>query len=179
MAERTATHLLLNRGLFLGLCLLLIYVQILPLETTPRRWTGPDMLVVMSVAWTLRRPEYAPAWLLAGVMLLGDFLFMRPPGLFSALTVILCEFMRRRSVLLRDTAFAIEWLSATGAIVALALGNRLIMTIFFIEQVPLGLTLIQMIMSILCYPLVVLFAWAFLGLRKAAPGDLNALGGRP
>jgi rod shape-determining protein MreD len=53
------------------------------------------------------------------------------------------------------------------------------MTIFFIEQVPLGLTLIQMIMSILCYPLVVLFAWAFLGLRKAAPGDLNALGGRP
>ncbi len=176
MAERSATHIWLLRSVFAGLCLMLIYLQILPLETVPRRWAGPDLLVVVVILWTLRRPQSAPLPIIAGVMLLADFLLLRPPGLFAALTVVTCEGLRRRAHALRDMPFALEWVTAAIAILALGIGNRVVLSIFLVDQASLGLTLIQLIMSMLSYPIVVLVAWAFLGLRKSSPHDLDRLG---
>ncbi|SEO19723.1 rod shape-determining protein MreD [Salinihabitans flavidus] len=166
------------RLVFVGVSLAVIFMQLLPLETTPRRWTGPDLLVVFSCAWVLRRPDYAPPLLIAAIMLLADFLFLRPPGLFAAVTVIACEALRRRVPNLRGMPFALEWLTATGAIVGIALGNRILLSVFLVDQVPLGLTLIQTIMSAAVYPLVVLVSWFLLGLRKLSARDVEGLGGR-
>ena len=73
MSENLTTRLWLMRAAFVALALLVIFWQLLPMETVPRRFTGPDMLLVMCVLWVLRRPDYAPPVAIAGVMLLADF----------------------------------------------------------------------------------------------------------
>jgi len=163
------------RLLFLGLGLFVVFLALLPLVTTPRRLAGPDFLVLLAVVWTIRRPEYAPALSLAALFLLADFLFLRPPGALTALMVIAGEFLRRRALYLRDATFMTDWLAAAGTIAGIALAYRLLLAIFLVEQVPLGLTLIQVIVTVAFYPLVVAVCRIAFGLRKATPGEIDAL----
>jgi rod shape-determining protein MreD len=47
-----------------------------------------------------------------------------------------------------------------------------------LPPVPLGLTLLQMVLTILAYPLAVAAAWGVFGISRPAPGEVNALGQR-
>jgi rod shape-determining protein MreD len=71
-----------------------------------------------------------------------------------------------------------EWLTVATAIAAVTLGGRFALTIVMMPQAPLGLTLVQMVLTILAYPLAVAFAWAAFGITRPAPGEVNALGQR-
>jgi rod shape-determining protein MreD len=57
---------------FLGLAL--IVLQLLPLQTIPQTWAGPDVMMCLVFAWSVRRPDYVPTLLIAAVILLEDFL---------------------------------------------------------------------------------------------------------
>jgi len=63
--------------------LLIIFFQILPLQTTPQNWSGPDVLLVFFAAIVTKRPEYTSSFLIALIFLIEDFFLMRPPGLMS------------------------------------------------------------------------------------------------
>lgn len=178
MSENLTTRLWLMRAAFIALSLLVIFWQLLPLETVPRRFTGPDMLLVMCVLWVLRRPDYAPPVVVAGVMLLADFVYLRPPGLMALTAYLVCENLRNRATSVRDMPFGIEWLTAAGGMTAIVLGNRLLEAVFLLEHASLGLTLIQLIMSVLAYPLVAILLFVFIGLRKINPSDPELLQGR-
>ena len=58
MAEFTASRLWLMRLAFVGLCVLLIYLHLLPLETTPRRWAGPDLIVALASGLNVKKPAH-------------------------------------------------------------------------------------------------------------------------
>lgn len=176
MNEAAGSRLWVMRLIFLVLSLVIIFFQLLPLETTPRRFTGPDMLVLLAYAWAIRRPEYVPALLVAITALLGDFLFQRPPGLMAALMVLSTGALKRRARNLRDQAFPVEWLTIAGMVVLVMLGNRLVLALMLVPQAPLGLTLIQAIMSVIFYPVVVLASHLVFGVRKITPGEANAMG---
>lgn len=178
MAEQGGAKFALMRSAFVAIALLTMYWQLLPLDTVPSTFAGPDLLLVLCAAWVIRRPEYAPIYLIAAVMLLADFLFLRPPGLFAAITVFACENLRRRSLTNPDMHFSVEWLTAAGAMTAIVLANRVFSAMFVIDQTSLGLTLIQLIMSIVAYPIVVGFCALFLGLRKVAPHQRDGQMGR-
>lgn len=178
MSENLTTRLWLMRGAFVALSLVVIFWQLLPMETVPRRFTGPDMMVVMCVLWVLRRPDYAPPLAIAGVMLLADFVFLRPPGLLALTTYLVCENLRARATSVRDMPFSVEWLTAAGGMTAIVLGNRLLEALFLLDHASLGLTLIQLIMSVLSYPLVAILLFVFVGLRKINPSDPELLQGR-
>jgi rod shape-determining protein MreD len=61
---------------------------------------------------------------------------------------------------------------------AISVANRLVLAILMVPQAPLGLTIIHVLMTLICYPVVVMLSqWVF-GVRKAAPGDLDRLGQR-
>ncbi|WP_375689360.1 rod shape-determining protein MreD [Pseudooceanicola sp. LIPI14-2-Ac024] len=172
------TKLWLMRAVFVLLGLAVILFSLMPLETTPRRWTGPDLLLVLACVWTLRRPDYAPALAIGLLMLLADLMFQRPPGLMAALVVLACEWLKGQARTMRDLPFLAEWAAAAGAMTAVIIGYRVILAIFLAPLPPLTLSLIQLVASILAYPLVVLFCIAFFGLKKRAPGAMDGLGGR-
>jgi len=178
MAEHTATRLLLMRLAFLGLGLVLVLFQLLPLQHVARQWAGPDLLIALALAWAFRRPDYVPALSIAALFLLADLLFQRPPGLLAALMVLGAENVKTRARNLHEQTFLVEWFSFAVLVVSITLIYRIVLTVLLTSQAPLGLSLIQAIMTIAIYPLVVLLSHLLLGMQKPNPGEINALGHR-
>lgn len=175
MADRTSSHLWLMRFIWLGACLVLIILHLLPLDTTPKVWAAPQLILALTFAWVLRRPDYVPPLMIACVFLLTDLLFQRPPGLWAALVLISSEALRARATRLRDLAFTAEWLHVAVTLVIITLSYRMVLTLLLIDQAPLGLSLIEMIMTLMAYPLVVITSQILFRVRKLAPGDVNAM----
>jgi rod shape-determining protein MreD len=177
MDERSLLRLWTMRAAFLALGVVIVSLHLLPYETTPRFWAPPDLLLAFSLAWTLRRPDFAPVLSVAAVMVLADLMFHRPPGLHALLVVIGVVLLRGRfGGSWSETGFATEWSAVASVIVAVALAERLMLAIFVVGQAPLGLTLIQMAATVAAYPLVVLVTEWGMGVRRPKP--LEAVGAR-
>lgn len=178
MNDLSLTKLWLMRASFVLLTLAILFFHLLPLDITPSRWAGPDLLLCFACAWSLRRPEYVPALSLALMFLLADFLLQRPPGLYAVLALLACENLKSRGRTLRDANFVAEWVTVGVMILILGFANRLILGLVLLDLPSLTLFLSEIAMTILFYPVVVAIAHYVMGIRKAAPGDLDALGQR-
>lgn len=166
------------RVLFVGLAVLLLFLRLLPVDSGTERWPGPDLLLCLICAWTMRRPDFLPVGLVAAVVVTEDLILMRPPGLWAALVVLAAEFIRSRVALTRELTFAVEWLLVAGIMVSLFLAYRVILAIAFVPQAGFGYAMVQVIWSILCYPAVVMVSRLALDLRKPAMGEVDAYGRR-
>jgi len=139
---------------------------------------GPDLLLCLTLAWVMRRPDYLPVWLIAGVVLVEDLILMRPPGLWTALVVMASEFIRSRVALTRELNFLVEWLLVSGLMVAMLLAYRLVFAMALLPQLPLGFALVQLVWSVLAYPVVVAASRLVLDLHKPATGETDDYGRR-
>jgi rod shape-determining protein MreD len=124
MDDLSQTRLWMMRGAFVVLAVVILLFQLLPLETMPRNWAGPDVLLAFAAAWCLRRPEYVPPLALALAFLLADLLLQRPPGLWALLALIGCENLKSRRRSLRDAGFGTEWITVGVILIAITLLNR-------------------------------------------------------
>ncbi len=163
---------------FALLAMTIIFVHLLPLDTLPDRWVSPDLLMAFAFAWCVRRPEFMPVLLLAVIFLLADLLLQRPPGLWAFLMLLACESLKTQTHSLRVTGFPLEWLTVVGMIVGVTVAYRVILSVLLIDMPGLGLALLQMGLTAMCYPLVAGITHAFMGVRKSMPGDLDTLGDR-
>lgn len=178
MVDPVTSQRLAYRALFFGLAGFIFFARMLPLSTLPPRVPGPDLLVCLVATFVLRRGDYAPAWAIVLVMLLEDFLTMRPPGLWALIVLFGSQFLRSRANLTRDLPFWLEWAMVSAVVVAMTLVYRLVLAIFMVPQVGPGPVMLQIVITLLTYPLFVLAAHFAMGLRKAAPGQVDALGHR-
>lgn len=178
MVDQSPSRLWFMRAFFAWLAITILFLHLLPLNIEPQRWSGPDLMLALTFAWAIRRPEYVPAWSVGLIFLLADFLLQRPPGLWAALVVTAAQTLGTRAQSNRDMPFLVEWATCTGAIIGVTLAYRVLLTIFFLPPPLLGLSMFQMIFTVLIYPLVVLVSYALLGVRKAAPGEVDKLGHR-
>ncbi len=174
MAER-AGGLWFYRSFFVVLAAVLIFLHLLPLDPGPGLLPGPDVLLLITLSWTILRPSLVPVWLVAAVFLVSDLLLMRPPGLWTALTILACEFLRTRRAPLMTATFFIEWLAVAGVIAAMTVANTLLLSLFAVPQPAFGLTVIRLIFTIMAYPLVVVLAGRAIGLSKSVE-DRDGLG---
>ncbi len=147
-------------------------------QGTQRILIGPDLLISFAFAWSLRRPEYVPAVLLACIFLLSDLLLQRPPGLWALLALLACENLKGRGRSLRDATFGAEWIAVALLLTGILLANRIILSILLVAPPQLRLSLLELGVTVLIYPIVVLVTSTLMGVRRAAPGELDALGGR-
>jgi rod shape-determining protein MreD len=178
MNDLSQTRLWLMRGSFMLLTVLILFFQLLPLETTPRIWAGPDLLLCFAMAWSMRRPEYVPPLALALAFLLADLLLQRPPGLWAMFALMACENLKSRGRSLRDANFAAEWITVGLIIMVITVFERLVLGLVLVDLPLLTVTLSELGMTLLFYPLVVAITHFLMGVRKTAPGDLDALGQR-
>ena len=178
MAELAPPMVWAYRGLFVLLAALVLFLRLLPLGNLAGDWPGPNILLCLAFAWVLRRPDYVPALLIALIFLLEDMLVMRPPGLWTAIVVVAAEFLRSRAALARSVPFMVEWLMVAGVMAAAVVGYRLAVTIAMLPQVSLAQSLLQLAITILCYPVVVLVSQLAFGVRKPATGEVDAYGRR-
>ncbi|GAA6191650.1 rod shape-determining protein MreD [Phaeobacter sp. NW0010-22] len=166
------------RFVYLGLAMTLLFFQLLPLETLPRGWAPPDLLVAITFAWMLRRPDYVPLLSIAAALLLTDLLLQRPPGLWAALVVAGCAFLKSRVSGQGEISFVGEWASVGLVLIAITVFNRLILGITAVELTSLWLVFCQLLLTIVVYPIVALISQTLMGVRKLTPADADVLGAR-
>ncbi|MFA9229848.1 MAG: hypothetical protein RIR95_136 [Pseudomonadota bacterium] len=195
MVDPATTNIWIHRILFVVIALTLLFWRLLPLEHSSqlqcaatdqsclfRAWIvrlpGPDILLCIVFAWTMRRPDFLPVILIAGVVLLEDLILLRPPGLWTALVIIAAEFVRSRVILTRELNFWVEWLLVSGLMLAMLLIYRLVFALVLLPQTGFGFAIVQVIGSIICYPAVVFLSRVVLDLHKPAMGEIDAYGRR-
>lgn len=173
--ETSAQHIWLYRAIFIALSLLVIGLKLLPLRLDEFGVPGPDILLALTLAWVLRQPAVVPVTAILAVFLLSDFLFQRPPGLWTLLVIMITESLRRRRVTMTTFPFLLEWSAFAGAVMAMVVLNRLILWVLMVDLPPLGLSLAHGIVTALIYPLVVVISKYVLGLRKIGAAEVEAL----
>ncbi|MCI2394234.1 rod shape-determining protein MreD [Aliiroseovarius sediminis] len=168
-------RLTLMRWLFsltlVGIAAVVLFARLLPIDLTPGRVPGPDIVLAFTLAWVLRRPDYVPVVLVAVLFFIMDMLLLRVPGVWPLMVVAGSEFLRRRESRLRERHFLLEWGLVAMVLLAMLVGQRLMLTVFFVDQLPLGRSLMQLISTASVYPLVVFVTTYVLGIRKLQPGD--------
>lgn len=179
MAEARGDSRWFYRGVFALVAALVLFVRLLPLETTPGRLPGPDVMACLTLAWTLRRPDYVPPVLIAAVFLAEDILTLRAPGLWAATMVLGAEFLRSRAELMREVTFPLEWLAVALVLAGMFLVQRVVLAVVFVPQPPLGVALVHLVVTVLAYPVAVALSHVLLRVRKPATGEVDALGRRP
>lgn len=155
-----------------------ILAGLLPLSPGAIMLPGPELLLPLTFAWVLRRPEQVPVLLIALVFLIDGALTLRPLGLWAALAVITTEAARRREARWREQSFLVEWLRISALMLAMILADRFVQVVMFVPadlapRPPLGQLLLRFLATAAAYPIVVGIARGLLGLRRAAPGEID------
>lgn len=176
MAERADTRTWMHRGVFALLAFVIIVIQLVPLDMRPVAWAAPDLLLAATLAWVARKPTYLPVAVIAALFLMSDLLFLRPPGLWAALVVVLTEVIRRRHREFRNMPLLAEWGTIAVGVVVITLTNRLVLAVVMAPQAAISLTLMEMMATILVYPIVTLVAHYVFGVARAAPGEVGSKG---
>ncbi len=175
MGSGSAVTLILYRGLFLGLGLVVLFYHLLPFGLGRSGWPGPDILTALIMAWVMRRPDFAPVLAIAALAFLADLLFLKPLGLWAAIMVVGTEFLRRREPVYRELPFFSEWLLVSVVLSAMTVANALILGLFGVSQPGFGLVLIQLIVTLLVYPLAAGFSAFAMGVRKLTPAEAEKM----
>lgn len=158
-------------ALFTGLSALIVFMRMLPLDISPGGMPPPDIIILLGFAWVVRRPDFLPVVLFAAILLVTDLLFLRPPGVATALAVIGLEALRARAGLLREQSFFFEWGTVAIVLTLMLVAERVLLAIFLVEQASLGLSVYGLVVNVLFYPVVVgVSIWGF-GVRRLAPGE--------
>lgn len=150
---------------YLSLALIIMALRLMPHNLTPGSWPGPDLLVCLTFAWVLRRPDQVPVLAIALVFLTADLLYQRPPGLWTALALGASEVLRARTRTTRPLVFLVEWALVTILVLAMVLGQWAVLGVTMVSQPGLQYELWQGAVTALIYPIV---AWALraVGVRK-------------
>ncbi|SMR81549.1 rod shape-determining protein MreD [Aliiroseovarius halocynthiae] len=158
-------------GLLVAISAGLLFVRLLPLDLSAGRFPGPDIFMAFVMAWMLRRPDYVPIFLVAMLIFLTDLMYQDIPAVGALMAVIGLEVLRRREPGLREQPFLIELGVVAAVLLGMLLGERILLMVFFVEQIPVGRALLQFLTTIAIYPLVVFLSVFVLGVQKLQPGD--------
>lgn len=173
MADRPTRGILGWRSIYIAFGLAVIFYRILPLETGTPGLPGPDFILAVTMAWVLRQPAAVPLGAILFLFLMSDFLLQRPPGLWTALAVLATEALRNRRAGIAETPFLFEWGVVAGFVLAMVLGQRVVLWVLMADQPSLGLSLMEGLATIVIYPVVVLISKFLLGMGKLPAVDME------
>lgn len=178
MVDPRTTRRLAHWALFLLLTAVTTFLRLLPINPMTDGIPGPDLILVFTFVWLLRRPDYIPAWLIVGVFLLGDLVYWRPVGLWPLIVLLGTEFLRGRAPRSRSLPMAAELAMVGSVMLAMLLLNRLVLALALVEQPPLPLELLRFVITLMAYPFVAAFSRLAFGLRRPVPGEAAGYGRR-
>jgi len=148
--------------------LLIIFFQILPLQTTPQTWSGPNVLLVFFAAIVTKRPEFSSSFLIAIIFLIEDFFLMRPPGLMSSMTVLGFYFLKRKFQNQEEMSMLFGWGSVATCLSFILLIYYFISILLFIPSAGFRLTLMEIIVTLALFPIFSLLIGSF---DRLGPAD--------
>lgn len=178
MVDPATARKLAGWALYIALAAVLVAARLMPMSTGALSFPGPDLVLALTLAWVLRRPDQVPVLLIALVALAEDVLLMGAPGLGAALMVLGTEFVRARESSWRDLPFLAEWALVGIVMAGMMLAGRAVMAVTFNAQPALGQSVLQLLATLAAYPLIVVAGRTILGMRRAATGEVDQYGRR-
>lgn len=178
MGDPITLRLWAGRGIYVLIACVLVFVRLLPLDSSPGGFPAPDLLLAVTLAWVMRRPEQVPPLLIVAVFLVCDLMFLRAPGLWTLIVLMTTEFLRARQGPAYDMPFPLEWALVAVLLLAATLAESLTLSLFVVPKAPIGVALLHSLVTLLVYPVVVAALRFGLGLRRAMPGEADAMGRR-
>jgi len=175
MVDPYTRRLWTMRTIFVLLALVILFTQLLPLESGPPRVPAPDLLLALTLAWLLRQPSAVPIGAIFVLFLLADLLLARPPGLWTALVLVASESLRIRRSQMTELPFLLEWSFVAATVMSLLIANRIVMWALILDLPGLLLTLAHGLVTIAAYPFVVAVSKYAFGLRKLGPAETEAV----
>ncbi len=169
---------MMHRALFAAIALLTLFIRLLPLSPGTSGYIGPDLVLAMSLAWLLRRPDFLPAWLIVLVTVVEDLFFLRPLGLWPLIVLLTTEFLRKRESEMRGLPFYVEMLIVGGVLLGMVAVKHFLLFLTVTPQPPFGRELVHALATWAVYPLVVGVSAVLLGLNRPAPGQFDKFGQR-
>jgi rod shape-determining protein MreD len=163
---------------YVFLVALILLASLIPFGGEAGQLPGPDLLLCLTFAWMMRKPDFLPLWLLILVFLTADILTQKPIGLWAALAIVATEILRAREVLMRELSFLMELVVVAGLMLGMILIYRFVFALTLLPQVGFGFALVQWLWSVLAYPVVVWLNRYILDLRKPGLGEIDAFGRR-
>jgi rod shape-determining protein MreD len=154
-----------------------MFFALLPFGPPEDGVPGPDLLVCLTFAWVLRRPDYVPLLLLVPVLLLADFVLMRPLGLWTLILLIASEYLRRRVDPGEVGTFWSEVATVAAVIVGAFVLNHVALLLLLAETPPIVAQALHALATVVFYPLTAIFS-QLIGVRRLAPGEMDTLGTR-
>jgi rod shape-determining protein MreD len=184
------------RVLFLFVSAIIIFSQLLPLNTAPASvqlldpetgdliqegsvyfgLPGPDLLFCLTAAFLMRRPRWAPVALIVVVHLMADVLFLRPLGLWPAISLLAYEFLRRQINASNEVSIPLEIALVVGAFTAAVFVNGVFHLIFAVQHPSFGATLLHILTTAIAYPFVIAVTHFILRVRRAGVRELDSDG---
>ena len=164
---------------FAACFLTLLFLRLLPLSSGLVGWPGPDLGLCLAFIWLQRRPEHAPALLIALLFLIEDIALYRPIALWAAIVLLGSEAVRARDARWREAPFLVEWLRVSVLFGLMMLGYRVVQAVMLLPLPALGQVILQYLATVSAYPLVVLGTRWLVGLNRPVSGQsgLGRIGG--
>ena len=156
MVREGALEVWAYRGLATVLIFGWIFLTLLPFGGSSFGLPWPDLAFCLMIAWILRRPELLPFPLVVALGLVMDFLFFKVPGAWTLILLVSTEVLRKSSEQEGNSGFVYETIAVIGTVFGAFLGHRALLALFGAPQPPLGGTLLELVFTLLAYPLVVL-----------------------
>ncbi|MCF6271761.1 MAG: hypothetical protein L3J37_01030 [Rhodobacteraceae bacterium] len=154
------------RLLFVLLGTLAIAYPLLPLQFSPERLAPPDLLLALVLAWLVRQPKSAPLLLIAALALFADAVLMRPLGLWAGLTLLASEIIRHSARTIQERGFLMEFTSFAALLIAMAVIQNILLWASFSQPLDLRNTAQFVLLTLVCYPVIVLCMHYILRIRK-------------
>ncbi|TKW67779.1 MAG: rod shape-determining protein MreD [Paracoccus denitrificans] len=174
MSERTRRRRLVGMAVYIGIGLAMLFFQLMPINAGATGFPGPDLMLCVTCAWVLRRPDQLPAAIIVAMTLIGDFLLGRPFGLWSLFILAATELLRPRAYRWSDQAFVFEWLRVSLLIGLMMVGYRFVMMLFLLPVPALGPVMLQWLATVAAYPIVVL-CLHLIGIRRLGAAELELM----
>ncbi len=156
----------LYRALYVLLGLLAIAYPILPLQFTPVRWPAPELLFALTMAWVVRQPESAPFLLIAALALMADAVLMRPMGLWAVLLLMASETLRFSYRSIQERGLVMEFSMVVALLLVMVIVQNLLLLISFSQSLEVARMLQFALLTLLCYPVMVVFLHYIIRVRK-------------
>lgn len=152
----------------------ILFFRLMPLSPGEPGLPGPDLMLCLTFAWLLRRPDQLPVVVVVTLSLTGDLILDRPIGLWSLLILVATETLRPRAQRWADQAFVFEWLRIATLIGLMLIGYRVMMILFLLPVPALAPVMLQWLATVTAYPFVVL-ALQLMGVRRLTAAEIEMM----
>ena len=171
MAEPRTSGVWKLRVTFVGVTMALLFVRLLPLQTTPSTISGPDIIMAVIFYLSLQRPDAVPSVLIGAIILIEDMFLQRPPGLMAALIILASAWLKLTASQTQDRNWFKDWWMSALAMIATMVIMRIVLTLALVPRPPALLHYTQLLSTILVFPIVAFVAYYVLQIRPETALD--------